>query len=281
MYSSPRGEFRFDALSQGVYYVQAEVDGEDFEPAVARILLGRGIVWHQTLQLKLKRSGDEGKRSPSGNIVSSAELRQSVPAAARAEYERGLKLVAKGDAIQAAERFKQALAIYPDYLAARNDLGAQYLKLKRVDAAESEFLIVLEKDPHNFNARYNLGLVRIERREFSNAIAELNQAISLDSARATPHLWLGVAFLEIGDLRVAERELTRSLIMGGSECVAAHYQMARLYTLRGDPVEALKSVRIYLSESPKGEFAKEAQQLEKKLAQQASQQPKPSQQPER
>jgi tetratricopeptide (TPR) repeat protein len=262
-YSTPRGEFRFESLPQGIYYVEAIVEGENYEPATARVLLGRGIVSHQTLQLREKSAG--GRRSPSGNIISTAELRQVVPQSARKEYELGLKQVGKGNFAQAAERFKQALAIYPDYLAARNDLGAQYLKLKRVDEAQTEFVTVLAKDPQNFNARFNLGLVWIERREFVNAISELNQAISLDSAQPAAHLWMGVALLETGDLAGAERELVKAIVMGGKECVAAHYQMARVYMMRGDPVEGSRSVKIYLEESPKGEYAKEAQELDKKL----------------
>jgi Flp pilus assembly protein TadD len=271
-YSTPRGEFRFDALPQGIYYVEATVEGESFETATARVLLGRGIVSHQTLQLREKKP--EGRRSPSGNIISTAELRQVIPQAARTEYELGLKQVGKGNFAQAAERFKQALAIYPEYLAARNDLGAQYLKLKRVDDAEAEFINVLEKDPHNFNARFNLGLVRIERREFMNAITELNQAISLDSAQPIAHLWMGVALLETGDLAGAERELVKAIVMGGKECAAGHYHMARVYMLRGDPAEASRSVKIYLEESPKGENAKEAQELVRKLDEEVKKRPK-------
>src|ERR1043166_2990792 len=41
-YSSKHGEFRFDNLSEGVYYLQAEV--QEFEPVEIRIALGRGIV---------------------------------------------------------------------------------------------------------------------------------------------------------------------------------------------------------------------------------------------
>ena len=90
-------------------------------------------------------------------MVSVAELRQSVPDAARKEYQLGLKLVAKGDVKNAATHFQQALSIYPEYLAARNDLGAQFLKLKQFDEAEKHFQTVIANDPKNFNAKYNLG----------------------------------------------------------------------------------------------------------------------------
>jgi tetratricopeptide (TPR) repeat protein len=261
-YTDRHGEFRFDNLSQGVYYVQAEDDGQQFDLVVKKIELGRGIVSEVTLQLLEKKLPVAFSAS---RVVSVAELRQSVPGPARKEYELGLKLVAKGDVASAAAHFQQAISIYPEYLAARNDLGAQYLKLKRLDEAEKDFQLVLEKDPKNFNAKFNLGLVRIERKDYLDAISQLNQAIVIDSTRPVARLWLGVALLETGDLTSAERELTKGLVMGGAECVAAHYHLARIYLARGDKIEALRAVQAYLDDAPKGEYASEAKALEKQL----------------
>lgn len=261
-YTDRHGEFRFDNLSEGIYYVQAEVDGEEFDPTMKKVELGRGIVSEVTLQFREKKSPLIFNTS---RVVSVAELRQSVPVAARKEYELGLKLVAKGYVTDAAAHFQEAISIYPEYLAARNDLGAQYLKLKRIDEAEKHFQIVLEKDPKNFNAQFNLGLVRIERKNYLDAISELNRAIVIDSTRPVARLWLGFAFLETGDLSSAERELTKALVMGGAECVAAHYHLARIYLARGDKTETLRAIRAYLEDAPKGEYAKEAKELEKQL----------------
>ena len=262
-YTDRHGEFRFDNLSEGYYYVQADLEG--FDPDVRAIGLGRGIVSQVTLQLRERRL--LLKFNP-GRVVSLAELRQSVPAPARKEYELGLKAVAKNDVSTAAGHFQQAIAIYPDFLAARNDLGAQFLKLKRLDEAENHFQIVIQKDPQNFNAKFNLGLVRIERKDYPDAITQLNQAIVIDSTRPVARLWLGLALLETGDIVSAERELTKALVMGGPECVAAHYHLARIYLARGDTSESLRAVRAYLDAAPKGEYVKEAKQLEEQIKRQ-------------
>lgn len=263
LYSNSHGEFQFSNLSEGVYYVQAEIDYVDYEPVVQKVVLGRGIVWELTLQFREKKSPITARTGV--RVISVAEASQAVPADAKREYNTGLKFVAKGDFLKAATHFSAALSIYPDYLAARNDLGAQYLKLKRVDEAEQHFLIVLDNDPKNFNARFNLGLVRIERRDYADAISQLNQAMAIDGGRPVAHLWLGVSMLETGDVPNAERELTKALVMGGSECVAAHYYLARIYIKRGDISEASRAIRAYLSESPKGEYEKEVRELQKKL----------------
>jgi tetratricopeptide (TPR) repeat protein len=269
IYTNKHGEFRFHDLSEGIYYVQAEIEGENFEPAVEKVALGRGIVYELTLHLRDK-SGHE-IRGPGGRVVSTAELRQAVPVSAKKQYELALKRVSKNDFVQAAAYFEEALAIYPDYLAARNDLGAQCLKLKRVDEAERHFRVVLEKDPKNLYATFNLGLVRIERRDYADAISQLGLAIAIDSAWSTAHLWLGFAFLEMGDLPAAERELMKALVMGGADCVAAHYHLARAYVMRGDTQEASRAIRAYLEEAPRGEYVKEARELAKTLGVEAKQ----------
>jgi Tfp pilus assembly protein FimV len=53
--------------------------------------------------------------------------------------------------------------------------------------------------------------------------------------------------------------------MGGAECVAAHYHLARIYFSRGDTAQAASAIQAYLEEAPKGEYVKDAKQLQKKL----------------
>ena len=258
IYTNNSGEFQIRNLSQGIYFVEAEIPKSNFETAVRRVELGRGLMVDLTLELKEKKDPTANRI---GKVVSAAELRQAVPAAAKKQYQLGLKFVSKGDFQQAANHFQEALTIYPEYLAARNDLGAQYLKLKHIDEAEKHFELVLSNDPKNFNAKFNMGLVHVERRNYTEALSYLNQAVALDSTRPVARLWIGIAKLEQGDLESAEAELTRALIMGGSECVAAHYHLARIFKSRGDLAEASRSVRSYIQLAPKGELINEAKEL--------------------
>jgi tetratricopeptide (TPR) repeat protein len=264
LYTNSSGEFQIRNLSEGIYFVEAELPKANFETVTRRVELGRGLTVDLVMELRAKN--DPGGGSPSGKVVSAAELRQSVPSAAKKQYELGLKSVGKGKFQEAANYFQEALSIYPEYLAARNDLGAQYLKLKQLDEAQKNFEIVLTNDPKNFNATFNMGLVQVERHNYTEAIALLNQAIAIDSTRPVARLWIGIAKLELGDLEVAEGELTRALIMGGDECVAAHYHLARIYLNRGALNDAARSVQAYIQMAPRGEFIKEAKELERQIA---------------
>lgn len=262
LYTNSSGEFQIRNLSQGIYFVEAEIKNSNFEPAVRRVELGRGLMVDLILEVREKKDPPINRAE---KVVSAAELRQAIPAAAKKQYQLGLKFVNKGDFQKAAAHFQEALSIYPDYLAARNDLGAQYLKLKQIDEAEKHFQIVLSNDPKNFNAKFNMGLVEMERRHFAAAMSLLNEALAIDSTRPVPHLWIGIAKLELGDLEAAETELTRALIMGGAECVAAHYHLARIFLSRGAVAEANRSVQTYIQLAPRGEYVKEAKELAQRI----------------
>lgn len=262
LYTNNSGEFQIRNLSEGIYYVQAEVSHDNFEPVMRKVELGRGLMVDVVLELREKTDPTLHRRR---KVVSAAELRQAVPSAAKKQYEFGLKFVNKGNFQQAAVHFQEAVSIYPEYLAARNDLGAQYLKLKQLDEAEKHFQIVLSNDPKNFNAKFNMGLVQVERQNYEEAIGLLNQAVAIDSTRPVARLWIGIAKLELGDLESAEGELTRALIMGGIECIAARYHLARILMMRGDLTEAARSVQSYIQLAPRGEFAKEAKELARQI----------------
>ena len=262
IYTNNSGEFQLRNLSEGTYFVQAEVSQGNFDPVMKRVELGRGLMVDLVLELRAKHDSTLNRF---GKVVSAAELRQTVPPAAKKQYELGLKFVNKGNFQQAATHFQEAISIYPEYLAARNDLGAQYLKLKQIDEAEKHFEIVLSNDPKNFNAKFNMGLVQVERRNYAEAISLLQQAVAIDSTRPVARLWIGIAKLELGEIEIAEAELTRALIMGGDECVAAHYHLARIYMTRDDRLAAARSVQSYIQLAPKGELIKEAKELARQI----------------
>jgi tetratricopeptide (TPR) repeat protein len=263
LYTNKHAEFRLTNLNEGEYYVQAVADEKVYEPATQKIRLARSQIYQLTITLRKKEEIERRKTGP--QVVSASEFEQPAPAAARKEYDQGVRLAGKGNIQQAIERLQRAVAIYPDYLNARNDLGAQYLKLKRFDEAAEQFRIVLEKDPEYFNSRLNLALVLIEQKDYAAAIAQLNHAVAIDGAQPAPRLWLGVALLQTGDLPGAERELSRALITGGANFAAAHYYLAHIYMRRGDSAGASRALKAYLEGSPKGEYAEEARLLLKKL----------------
>ena len=171
----------------------------------------------------------------------------------------------KGDPQQVIEHLKRAIAAYPDYLMAHNDLGVQYLKLRQFDQAAEQLRLALKRDPKYFDSRLNLGLVFIEQKDYAGAIEQFNQAVSLDSARPTAHLWLGVALLQSNQLSGAERELMKTLMIGAADFPIAHYYLAHVRLRKGERQEAAYELKAYLENAPNGEQSDDAKRLLKNL----------------
>ena len=107
--------------------------------------------------------------------------------AARAEYERALKLdptaayalnnlcysdILDGRTASAIKRCSDALTLNPQLSAAQNNLGIAYAAAGRMDAARDAFNLAV--DPAG--ALYNLGVVRMARKEYRSAVQAFTDA---------------------------------------------------------------------------------------------------------
>jgi Tfp pilus assembly protein PilF len=263
LYSDKNGEFHFDNLPSGTYYLQVLPDEAVYEPLTHQVRLKPGEPAYVVLSLK-EKIGPVAKESRS-NVVSIAEEERVVPASARKAFEQADKLIDKGEIDGAIIQLNKAVAIYPDYARARNKLGVQYLKRKRWPEAAEQFHTILEKNPKYFDARLNLGIVLYEQKRFNEAIEELSHAVSLDSTSAAAHLFWGIAALEMNDLIVAERELVRALLFGGEQYSNAHYYFAHVYLKTGRREEAAREFTLFLKTAPSGEMANQARALLQQL----------------
>ena len=256
LYTDNSGGFGFRGLAEGNYTIEVIPDIKEYEVVTQEVRLIRGMQVRLMISLREKTTET---RKPSN--VATAETDQDVPAAAKKEFERGSKLAAEGRAEEAIARFKQALAIFPNYLMARNDLGVQFLNLNRFDEAAEQFLTALEISPTAFNPNLNLGIVLVKKRIFAEALERLRKTLSLNSSSPSAHLYVGIALLETEEAQQAEQELTTALSLGGVEFAVAHFFLGRAYLRLGNRESAVRELNNYLRALPTGEYAAAARNL--------------------
>lgn len=267
-YTDNNGGFGFRSLREGNYTLEVVGDYKLYEPVVEQVRVNRGM--QVVLMINLKEKNPSNERS-AGAVVSAGELDQRVPAPAKKEYDKATSLVKEGQPAQAIDHYKRAIEIYSDYLMARNDLGVQYLNLKRLPEAAEQFEAAIEVNAKVFNPRLNLGIVLVEQKKFLEAIDHLTHALSIDSAQPAAHLYFGIASLETDELPAAERELSKALTLGGNEYSIAHYHMAQVAMKKGDRDGAIRELKAYLENSPDGEKAAQSRVLLEKLKQRRDQ----------
>lgn len=90
-------------------------------------------------------------------------------------------------------------------------LGVAYLKVGRLNEAESAFRRSIELDPDEPSARNNLGIVLTQRGKLDEAISVLRELLDRSPGFINARSNLAIALAESGDLQSAEREVRKAL----------------------------------------------------------------------
>jgi tetratricopeptide (TPR) repeat protein len=263
-FTDNQGNFNFFSLAPGLYEVVVEGDNRrDGANVSVEVFPNLPSIVTIIVREKVPQPTKET------TAVSAGELNQNVPAAARKEFERGSAASKEGKTEQAITHYRKAIEIYPNFLMARNDLGAQLMTLDKLDEAAEQLRIAISIEPKAFNPRLNMGMVLVKQHNFVEAADELRIALSLDSTSASVHFYLGLAVEGILDSdnadkessAHAEKEFKTAYNIGGAEYAIALYHLGDLYLKRGERDAALKAFEKYLSEAPNATNAAQVRQM--------------------
>src|SRR6267142_1400714 len=176
--SDPNGSFVFRGLEPGSYTVVVD-GGEDYETARELVYVEsdgsnsrRGITLPPvtrlyTVQISL-RPKDTGPKAGVVNAVLAG-----VPETARELFRKAVDSAGAGDSIKAVEQLKAALAAYPAFPLALNELGVQYLRLGQAEKAAEVLKSAVKLVPEDFHPRLNYGIALLNQRKFGEAEEQL------------------------------------------------------------------------------------------------------------
>ncbi|HSO76761.1 MAG TPA: tetratricopeptide repeat protein [Blastocatellia bacterium] len=270
MMSDDSGAFSFRRLKGGTYTITVDA-GSDFEVAYETVDIielprrGGGDGHTQTLQLTL--SSKKGTLGPGGTVDASTA---GVPDAARALYKDALEAAQLGDGNRAIEKLEAALKIHPNYMSALNELGLQYMRLKKLDKAEESLRQALKIAPEAFTPRLNYGILLLQKKDYAAAATELQRAAQKDSSSAAAHLHLGKAFVNLAIYNKAEKELKQAIGIGGDDAIEAHRYLAAVYIEQQNSIAAANELELYLKLAPTARDAERIRGMIKDLRSQAS-----------
>jgi tetratricopeptide (TPR) repeat protein len=261
-YSDQQGQFEFNGLAQGEYTLEIEADRQRnrFEVSVERVLVYRGAPASVTVFLKEKKA-EGSANAPSTRVVSVGELTSKIPSKAQKEFGKASKAAQEGKTEEAITLFQKAIAIYPEYMMAYNDLGTLYLSKGKLDDAADALRRAVSIDASAFNPRLNLGIVLVQQHNFKEAVEHLEKALTLDAASPSAHYYAGQAFAGTGDAARAEKELNAAYEIGGAKYAPALFQLGQLYMEQNRSELALKAFESYLREMPDAANAEQVRRL--------------------
>jgi tetratricopeptide (TPR) repeat protein len=129
---------------------------------------------------------------------------------AESAFTKARKAESDGQWDQAIHRYRQAIALNPALLEARNNLGTLFIHQRQIAAAIEEFQAALAIDSNYALARNNLGSAYLLRGEEGRAIQEFLAAIHLDGAYVSPYYNLASLYARRGDVGQSMAFLTRA-----------------------------------------------------------------------
>jgi tetratricopeptide (TPR) repeat protein len=129
----------------------------------------------------------------SGSLISIRSAGHKIPKSARKAFDRATKHSSKRDYRAAAAELETAVALDPDFVEARANLGAQYIRLGRLDEARKELQRAVELDPNMAAVHANLAMVLLGQNHAELAIVHARRALKLAPANYRAHFFLGLA----------------------------------------------------------------------------------------
>ncbi len=262
------GAFTFRRVAAGSYVVNVD-GGSEYEPVneqvdVVDAATARGASFGSTfnLQIQLRPKAPPSAGAKAG-VVNAALA--AVPKPAADVYEKALESLRAGDTQRAVEQLKQAVALYPEFSLALNELGVIYQQLGQIDKAVEALRAAVNVAPEVFEIRLNLGLVLLKSKQFSDADVQLRRAIELKDSSTFAHLQRGKVLIQLHQYADAEKELQRIIKLGGNDVPTAYRFLGALYNERGENQLAIEALEKYLSLEPKAKDAGAVRDIIKQL----------------
>lgn len=258
--TNDHGNFAFRGLPTGSYTVTIDKEA-DYKPISQSVEVFRGnpatII---TLNIKLEYK-DRVATKPA--VVNAEFL--NIPKQALAHYQSAIEVSKKGDHVKAIDELKAAVAQYPSFTQAFNELGVQYLKVNRLEDADSSFRQALTIDPEFFPALVNRGISNVMMKRYGEAVPILRKALVKDEKSAVVHYFLGQALANLGLFDDAEKELLTSLELEKVQMKEAHRILAIIYSSRGARKQAVDHLESYLKLAPNAPDADNLKEMIRKL----------------
>jgi Flp pilus assembly protein TadD len=260
-FTDTNGNFEVRNLGIGMYAVVVPSDDRVYATAIERVEITRNSpdVIVVNIYLTPKEQSDPRRRGER-RTISAREASTRIPKPALQAYKRSSRLVRDGKPEKAIAELKRAIAIFPEYVEAYNDLGVIYLKLDRIDDAIGALDKSAQLDPGAFNPRLNLGIAHVRRQDFTGSETHLRSAITIDASSPLAHLYLGIALWKTDRVDEAEDELLRAIALGGSDIAVAHYYLGQLYVRRDRIADAIAELEAYLKDKPEAADAPRVRQ---------------------
>jgi len=216
---------------------------------------------------KLASSNDVGKivlhKHGGGAGTSVSETTQGAPKEARKNYDKGRELLLqRGRQDDAQKSLEKAVALYPQFAAAWNELGALYAQKGTLAEARNAYRSAIGADARYVPPIDGLAFVAAREDKWEEVAQLTGEVIRLDPVDFPRAYFLnGMAKYRARDFDGAEKSTREAIKVDGlHEYPQAQFQLALILVMKKDPAGAAEQLRAYIAANPKGDDLPRARQ---------------------
>jgi tetratricopeptide (TPR) repeat protein len=193
----------------------------------------------------------------------------AVPAAARKQFEKGVGELRARKWKNAEASLRKAIAVYPAYAPAWNELGVALEGWGNFEEARKAYTRAIALDARLFSAYARCAVIDANQERWDRVAATTDAAIKLDPVE-WPVLFFynAVANFNLGRLEEAEQSATRAVAT--DQFPRAHYILGHILAAKGDYRAAVEHMSKYLDLVP---FAADAPRVRAEIQDARSRQP--------
>ncbi len=155
------------------------VGGNAMEAQFARLDFAQMYLEQQN---RAAREKEQNKKLVSDGTVSALDL--AAPGKAVSEFNKAAGLLTRQRSKEAIPHLQKAIATYPKFVSAHNDLGLAYLEQEDTENARAEFETAAKLDDKFPGSFQNLGRLALMQKDFAGAESLLEKAASLQPRNA-------------------------------------------------------------------------------------------------
>jgi tetratricopeptide (TPR) repeat protein len=249
-YTADDGTADFDDLATGTYHLQVSGEGiEETDSGRIEVNAGDGA---QSLFVTVKRIREtsapaENQRSPT---VSATDL--NIPDGAKKDFEKARALMAKQDWSKAKDELLKAVATYPQYSAAYNNLGVVFARLGERGRERESLQTAIRLDEHFAAALVNLATMAVVDHNLPEAEPLLNQAAAADPNNVQTLVLLAKVQFAQRHWEAALATCHKVHFVHLGEEPFVHYIAAKALEQESRAADAATELHTFLDEEPTG-----------------------------
>lgn len=248
--TGPNGQFVFDNISAGVYFVTAELPG--YHKASQRFDLTINPRGYALLALYPKKDSKEAASTPEEGVVPLEAL--AVPEEAKAEFEKSKSLLKKGKLEDGQQHLREAIRLYPDYYQAHLLLGTSLTDQRQWKEAEQALLRSLQINERFAPSYFALGLLYKQQGKIEDARTALENGLRAAPDSGEGHIELAEILLAQGEVEEAEIHARRAHTLDEKEPLP-HAVLGNILLREGDPIAAREEYQHFLDLAPDNPLA--------------------------